>query len=297
RFYGNYVVGGGEVPALLLIGDVCPGPRCEAHNPGLLPTRDLRLERNLLAAGKKNAVGGPVMMMYYRDVNPTGPAANGMRSRDNVFCAAEGFAPSATPDADVQMFGHREPGQAYALDAYRAQIGDSGSAAFNAASASSAPCPAPGSCRVGVDSGGRARWAVPECSSCTCTLAVDGKEQSVSCDKGEAMVDQGRGRHYIALRVARAGGGRSCGTTYQVSGAATGASCSIDAVDATTLRWASSGTRCRLVVDGGVDIGPVPCAGSDGAPAQVIARGRHRVLLRVEDAPSGQTSCSAMFSP
>ncbi|MCA9669787.1 MAG: hypothetical protein KC503_29535, partial [Myxococcales bacterium] len=42
RFYGNYVVGGGEVPALLLIGDVCPGPRCEAHNPGLLPTRDLR---------------------------------------------------------------------------------------------------------------------------------------------------------------------------------------------------------------------------------------------------------------
>jgi len=190
--------------------DECPGPRCSPHNPMLQPSRDVRLERNFIRGKTMLPRGTPLMIMYMRDVHPMGPVAHGMTSRANVFCAASGFPVVASPDTDALQFAHREPGMAYALGDYRAQIGDTGSAIFNAPGAASAPCPAgPAACSVGVDGTG-ARWTGPvTCNGCACTLVVDRAEMSVACD-GVIPLDASAsspGRHYVSLRVDRDGGG------------------------------------------------------------------------------------------
>lgn len=294
RFFGN-VVEGTASAALLTLDDRCPGPLCEPHNPTLKATRGLRLERNFLSGGQKTQNGGPALVLYYRDTFPTGPAANGMLSRDNIFCVAEGFGEVAQPQKDQQLFGHREPGAVYGLEAYAAQIGDTGSAVFNAPSATTKPCPvAPPACRIGVTAD-RARWVGPlGCSACSCTLVVDESEQSVPCE-GDAAIDTKWGRHYVGLRVNRAGGGTSCGASYQIASPVVGTGCTID-VDHGTVRWQGGGARCRLIADGGRDLGAVPCASSRPLPVQVAGPGRHQLLLRVSQAALGATSCSVMWS-
>jgi hypothetical protein len=280
--------------AALRIDDECPGPTCPAHNPMLRPSENLRFERNFIRGLMRRPSGGPLMMLYRRDVLASGPAANGMVSRSNVFCAGAGFPVVADPNAGALQFAHLEPDTALALDDYRSHIGDTGSAVFNAAGSAMAPCPAgPLACEVGVASNA-VRWAGPsDCATCDCTLVIDGVESDVECTGSTTLTAVTPGRHYASLRIDRDGGGASCGASFGIAADTIGAGCTID-VNGDTVSWSSTGVHCRLLSDGGTDLGEVACTGAMSTPA--FAPGRHHLRLQVRDAPEGQTTCGAMFN-
>jgi hypothetical protein len=291
RFYGNSIL---RIERSLLfdITDDCPGPRCPSHNDKLMPSKNLRLERNFLSAGvwQDDGVG---FVAYARDAHPSGPAANGMTARDNIFCAPDGIDEAPAPETGVELFAQLEPVALFALDPFRATIADAGSTVYNDPAASTAPCPpAPPSCSLTVI-GTSLEWHGPlDCPECTCVLTLDEASRPVGCD-GSGSADGTAGRHYAGLRVNRPGGGTSCGSSYGVSSPMVGAGCAI-ALDGDTIRYRADGARCRLAADGDDPI-EVPCAGERPLMPEV-ATGRHRITLAVTDAAMGQTTCSTMFT-
>lgn len=303
RFLGNHI-SGSRARFLVRVGDECPGLLCPSTNPKLKPSRNLRLERNLLVGGIIHPEG-PQFFEYYRHALPQGPAAFGMVSRDNVFCAPDGIAEPPDPSSQLPMFTY-EPASGdvngpFALTTYRTQINDTGSSVYNDPAAAVAPCiPALPSCNLTVSSDRtEVSWSGPAaCPDCTCSLSLDEGEQSVACT-GAMPLPIGAispGRHYVGLRVNNFGGGTSCGASYGISSKVVGAGCSVG-VAGPKARWDGDGVSCRLVGDGDVDLGAVKCEGELDLPANLLTRARHHLRLRVLDSEFGQTTCGVVYNP
>lgn len=297
RVLGNYVDGVRRGSHAWLRDD-CPGPRCPAHNPNLLPTRDLRLERNELRGGVFGP-DGPYFFAYARDTHPSGPVGEGMVSGHNTFCAAAGQAAPADPAASLLLFGHIEPTMLYPFSTFAAQLGDTASAVYNAQGAAAAACAPPSRVELALAMDASTLSFVAPADATRCALAFDDQEMAVGCTGTSVAVPRDArepGRHYVSLRVDRASGGASAGASYQIGAPGIGASCAI-AVSGGQLRWQGGGDRCAVVGDGGVAVqASGACSGQLALPAELLAPGRHRARLAILDSAFGQTACSVVFT-
>lgn len=297
RVLGNFV-DGIQRGAHAWLRDDCPGPRCPAHNPNLLPTRDLRMERNDLRGGVFGP-DGPFFFAYGRDIHPSGPVAEGMVSAHNTFCAADGQPEPADPATSLLLFGHIEPTMLYPYSTFGAQIGDVGSAVYNDQRAAAAACPAPSRAELSLSMDTSALSFLAPADATRCALAFDDQEMAVSCSAASIALPRDArepGRHYVSLRVDRPSGGASAGASYQIGAPGLGASCVI-AVSGGQLSWQGGGSSCAIVGDGSVAVASGgACAGQIALPPALLAPGRHRARLSVLDSAQGQTACSVVFT-
>jgi hypothetical protein len=297
-YLGNYL--SNFRGAGFFLQDDCPGPRCPSHNPGLLPSRDLVLAHNHFGAGALSTEG-PYFLAYFRDVFPSGPAANGMNALANTFCAPQGLLETATPELDVARFAHAEPQGLYNLPDYAAQVGDQGSRVYNDGAAQLAACPAPPRCTLSVTAdAGIVRWE-GAADGVQCTLAIDEVESTVPCQGERATTpgERGPGRHYLSLRAELGPGqpaGASCGLSYQLGAPFSGSRCTLGLVG-DTLQYDADGLRCLIVADDGQDLGVRGCRGTLTLPPGLRSGARHHLRFQVLEAPDGQTTCGLMFTP